>query len=482
MLCTTPPRTGSRPPAPHTHAECSDLFRALLDAAGWNATRARGSLEWQTHRRFESVLDELATLDFDGSRVTPAQALTELTRLARTALFAPESSLAPVQVLGPLELGRCPLRCPVVPGARAILAACPPPSALAASLLAPAACTWRARHGQRTPIRPQPPREWPPSHALRRRPSSASPWRRKRAISAPDRRPARPPARSLERHQRRTLPPPPRPFEEVQERAAIPPPRTPPARRAHACWSSSPPCGFRAFAELRLASEEPDRREPGLNAMERGNLVHAVMEHFWAELEDQQQLNALSAGEREQHLDACIRHAPPKGATRSEDPRGIMPISPRSTSACSTCSVPGWRWKPPGREFRVRVREQRAGNVPLGPLLLTLRPDRIDETAEGPRHPGLQDRRGHPFRLAERTPRRTRSFRFTPSLPRRRSPESPLPSCIPAKVSRSKALPIQPRSSASRARMPLPMDQQLAEWHHHSHPSRHRPSMTASCR
>ncbi len=54
-------------------------------------------------RKWESALDELATLDFDGVRVEFAQALTGVERIVRETTFAPESGGAPVQVMGPLE-------------------------------------------------------------------------------------------------------------------------------------------------------------------------------------------------------------------------------------------------------------------------------------------------------------------------------------------------------------------------------------------
>src|SRR5207253_9288901 len=61
------------------------------------------SVEFQTRRKWESALDELAALDFDGAQIEFAQALEALERIARQTTFAPESRDAPVQVMGPLE-------------------------------------------------------------------------------------------------------------------------------------------------------------------------------------------------------------------------------------------------------------------------------------------------------------------------------------------------------------------------------------------
>ena len=71
-------------------------------------------MEFQLRRKWESALDELATLDFDGVRVEFEEALAGLERIVRETMFAPESRDAPVQVMGPS--GGCggEVRCGVV--------------------------------------------------------------------------------------------------------------------------------------------------------------------------------------------------------------------------------------------------------------------------------------------------------------------------------------------------------------------------------
>lgn len=53
-------------------------------------------------------------------------------------------------------------------------------------------------------------------------------------------------------------------------------------------------CPFRAFAELRLHASPLGKVQMGLNAMERGNLVHRAMEKIWGALNSHQQLMVLS--------------------------------------------------------------------------------------------------------------------------------------------------------------------------------------------
>jgi probable DNA repair protein len=49
-------------------------------------------------------------------------------------------------------------------------------------------------------------------------------------------------------------------------------------------------CPFRAFARHRLGAEALDAPEPGLDAMQRGQLLHALMAGIWGELKTQQGL------------------------------------------------------------------------------------------------------------------------------------------------------------------------------------------------
>lgn len=64
-------------------------------------------------------------------------------------------------------------------------------------------------------------------------------------------------------------------------------------------------CPFRAFAHYRLRGQELDRAQPGIDAMTRGNLLHRVMETFWAEVGSQHELLKLEG----EALEACIsRH------------------------------------------------------------------------------------------------------------------------------------------------------------------------------
>jgi probable DNA repair protein len=52
-------------------------------------------------------------------------------------------------------------------------------------------------------------------------------------------------------------------------------------------------CPFQAFAKYRLGAKPWDDAKPGIDPLDRGNLLHDVLERVWDELGSQQQLRAL---------------------------------------------------------------------------------------------------------------------------------------------------------------------------------------------
>lgn len=69
-------------------------------------------------------------------------------------------------------------------------------------------------------------------------------------------------------------------------------------------------CPFRAFAKHRLACSEEQEAEFGLDHMDRGNIVHTVLEVIWRELGSQSKLQSLSeAGELNALIATCCQRA-----------------------------------------------------------------------------------------------------------------------------------------------------------------------------
>ncbi|MGE5639277.1 MAG: PD-(D/E)XK nuclease family protein [Clostridia bacterium] len=89
---------------PKTAGEWARHFSALLEAAGFPGERTLDSEEYQARAKLNEMLAELARLGRVSGRMGFSRALGQLRRLCSEALFQPESQgEAPIQVLGVLE-------------------------------------------------------------------------------------------------------------------------------------------------------------------------------------------------------------------------------------------------------------------------------------------------------------------------------------------------------------------------------------------
>jgi ATP-dependent helicase/nuclease subunit B len=143
-------------------------------------------------------------------------------------------------------------------------------------------------------------------------------------------------------------------------------------------------CGFRAFAERRLWSTELEPATPGMDARERGDIVHVTLQRFWDEVRTQAALKAMPPEERAAALDRAI-----------SDALSHSNVSPDATTAWETAYLDTQRERlrrllapwidqelARALPFTVKAREE-AMEVPVGPLRLKLRIDRIDATDAG---------------------------------------------------------------------------------------------------
>jgi probable DNA repair protein len=88
----------------------ANTFNALLAATQWQGERALSSVEYQTVKRFERVLAEMAQLDHLLGQISAREALHRLTQLCQTHIFQPETTNTPsILVMGMLETSAKPL-------------------------------------------------------------------------------------------------------------------------------------------------------------------------------------------------------------------------------------------------------------------------------------------------------------------------------------------------------------------------------------
>jgi probable DNA repair protein len=366
--------------ASQSHAAWADPLRTLLEAAGWSRQANRTSLTFQQQRRFDSALDEVATLDVlaDTRRPTAPEALATLTRILRQTVFAPESHNAPVQILGPLELGGVPFDAlwflsaddltwpapvaanPLIPWQLQRALAMPGADRAHGDALAQALTT-RIAHSAATAVF---------SYA---RHSDEGDRRASPLLAALNTTPLTLPT-----------PPPPQPtqlLEPFPDDTTLPPLPDTITRGGSRILQLQAACAFRAFAETRLHSTQPETRPIGLNPMERGSLVHHVMESFWTSIDSQQALRALNPAEREAILIRSIAAALARLKAQPETPweEAYLGIQHRRLE---TLLAPWLETELQRSPFTVLPPEERQV-FQLGPLTLDLRIDRIDLTPAG---------------------------------------------------------------------------------------------------
>lgn len=84
-------------------SQWAGVFFDALKLAGFPGERTLASAEYQTLRRIRELIASLATLDRISTRLRYEDALTRLRRMAAEALFQPETPDVPIQILGILE-------------------------------------------------------------------------------------------------------------------------------------------------------------------------------------------------------------------------------------------------------------------------------------------------------------------------------------------------------------------------------------------
>ena len=354
-------------------ADWADSIRGFLHAAAWATSAPDTSIEFQTRSKWESVLDELATLDFEGTRCTIAEALGALEQIAQRTLFAPESHGAPIQIMSPLEaagstfdaiyfLRASDLAWPTRPGIDSLLG-------------------WRLQRDLQTPgsdavrdaedakriterIAASAPtvifsyaQETPDAH---QRPSPSLAALLITPIAAPQ------------------FPASPEPIElETLEDSTNIPLKDARTQGGSSILQLQAACGFRAFAEKRLFSTAPESREPGMDARERGDSVHVALQQLWTELHTQANLRSLTLEQRNAELSRAIDYSLRKVEVAADSAWDSAYLGLQRERLHRLLSV----WleveltRPP---FEVELREQEYEDVAIGPLRLSLRIDRID--------------------------------------------------------------------------------------------------------
>ncbi len=140
-------------------------------------------------------------------------------------------------------------------------------------------------------------------------------------------------------------------------------------------------CPFRAFARWRLGARAVSIADSPLDDRVRGNLVHAILFKLWSEIQTHAALSSLTTEALRERVSSTVDEVlAQERRYRPETLRGMIAEAERER-LCQL--VESWlvleRKRSP---FSVVAREE-ALETELGPLTLSIRPDRVDRLQSG---------------------------------------------------------------------------------------------------
>ncbi|MCY3758422.1 MAG: PD-(D/E)XK nuclease family protein, partial [Acidobacteria bacterium] len=169
-------------------------------------------------------------------------------------------------------------------------------------------------------------------------------------------------------------------METIQDHRA-PPCGDVPFRAGTTLFKLQAACPFRAFAEVRLAAAAPDQPEPGLSALDRGQLVHSILKRVWKQLRSHRALVTMS----EEDLEKLVRSQ--AGAEIRDFSRHRRALRSPRFAAIEQERMEGvvgqWLLLEKQRQPFTMLEQEEGRRVTLGGLQLKIRADRVDQLEDG---------------------------------------------------------------------------------------------------
>lgn len=362
----------------------SEVFAELLAEAGWPGERVLSSREWQAHEAFAEMLDQLATLDVVLGKVAQGEATRQLVRLCSDRLFQSKTVGKPnVEVMGSLEAAGMTFDALWVLGANDdVWPPAPRPNPLLPADLQRRAKSSNAsaevqlefaRNVQRRLLHAAPEvvfswargegdRQLRPSPLLAGLPSRDPPMEISTVLAR------QVGAGRIERLGDQQAPP----LAEGERVAG-----------GTALLKAQALCPAWAFYRYRLGARPLDEPVEGLDAMDRGTLLHRVMEAFFAG-RTQAQLAAMTESQRDGAIRAAVATA--FVAFDAEREERLPPRFAALEQARLAQLLAQWLPLELARPvpFSVVAREE-ARQIDIEGIAIDLRADRIDQLADGRR-------------------------------------------------------------------------------------------------
>ena len=358
------------------HSHWRTLFCAQLEALGWPGSRPLDSVEFQQLEHWQQLLDQFETLQLVSPDISLVQALSQLEQQAQKTPFQAETEDSPLQILGLLEgaglrfdhlwmMAMDDRQWPPAPEPNPLL-----PVALQRQHSMPRASAERELQLAQKLLTTYQSRA---DNLL----FSHSQYDGDVTLAASGLI-AHIPTQDLPQQ------PEPTPTSAVElvatTNALILDPGTEPVRGGSGLLKDQAVCPFNAFARWRLGALEPAEPVSGLSPMERGTILHDLLDGLWQQLQSHSVLVAMNPNQLNELIDNLSQPLLRRWQQRKPElgPRYFQLEQERLKQLLS-------KWLDMERQrpgFTVAAREEKL-EANFAGLPLTLRIDRIDQCDSG---------------------------------------------------------------------------------------------------
>jgi probable DNA repair protein len=377
------PRSGS-------HSIFARIITEVLRIAGFPGERSLDSTEYQTFQKWQTLVADFAALDQAIAVTSYREAIGRLKRMAGDMLFQPETPQVPIQILGVLEAAgmefdhlwvmglsdeQWPLRSqpnPFLPLALQRNAKLP----LSSVQEALAYCQ-RLTQGWLSAA-PEVVLSYPKfsddrdGHELKPSPLI-------QAIAETE-----PALLPMARHRDRIMQA--CELEQIEDDQGLPLDGQAAARGIKggtAVIKDFAACPFRAWGKHRLRIESLETPHTGLNAMERGLLMHQVLAQVWQRLKTKEALDTIGDHELDSLLTGIAAHA--ISGLQQVKPVALSGRFAQIEQQRLVRLVREWLDEERKRDYFAVIAVEEKQTIHIGDLVLNARLDRIDELAGGQR-------------------------------------------------------------------------------------------------
>ncbi|MBL8499049.1 MAG: PD-(D/E)XK nuclease family protein, partial [Nitrosomonas sp.] len=371
-----------------SHSAFAQVILEVLEIVGFPGERGLDSTEFQTLEKWHTLVADFATLDHVVAKTNYSEAIGRLKRIVGDTLFQPETPDAPIQILGVLEAAgmefdhlwvmglsdqQWPLRARPNPFLPLELqrSAQLPLGSVQESLVYCRRLTQGWLSAAREVVLSYPKfSDDRDGHELKPSPLIQSITENKPVFLA------------LEQHRERII--------QSCELERIEDDQAPPLDTEVAGQSIKggtvvlkdyAACPFRAWARHRLRIANLEAPHTGLNAMERGVLVHQVLAQIWRQLKTKEVLEAMA----DYDLDGMLERIAKEAVCEMQQARPIA-LSKRFAQIERrrlVRLVREWLNEEKKRDHFTVIATEEKLSIQVGDLVLNARLDRVDELTDG---------------------------------------------------------------------------------------------------